>query len=88
MPLPYPTRGRRSRVQRCLRFHSALADSTVAWSFYRRAVEYPAFCLLFEGRRGGTPVLKRGFAGPDDEERFRQLVAAHLPLTTGRRSVA
>jgi hypothetical protein len=63
-----------------LRFHTTMADSTVAWSLYRRAVEYPAFYILFAGRRGGTPILKRAFAGPADEARFRCIVAAHLPV--------
>lgn len=63
-----------------LRFHTIMADSTVAWSFYRRAVEYPDFYIRFAGRRGGTPILKRAFAGPADEARFRRIVAAHLPL--------
>ncbi len=35
-----------------LRFHTIMADSTVAWSFYRRAVEYPDFYIRFAGRRG------------------------------------
>ena len=68
-----------------LRFTSELADSTVAWSFYARAVEYPAFFILFAGRRGGTPILKRGFAGRDDQERFRRLVSAQLPFRYARR---
>jgi hypothetical protein len=56
-----------------------VAETTVAWSFYRRAVEHPGFYLLFAGRRGGTPILKRGFASGEDEERFRTLVERHLP---------
>jgi hypothetical protein len=68
-----------------LRFTTEEADSTVAWSLYTRAVEYTTFFILFAGRRGGTPILKRGFAGRDDQDRFRRLVSGQLPLRYARR---
>jgi type IV secretory pathway TrbD component len=67
-----------------IRCKNPVAESTVAWSVYRRAVEHPRFYLLFAGRRGGTPILKRGFASSDDEQRFRRVVGNHLPAKFGR----
>jgi YcxB-like protein len=61
------------------RFVTPISDSQVAWSFFKRGVEYDTFYLLLSARRGGSPIPKRAFSGSDDERRFREIVDRHLP---------
>lgn len=58
---------------------TAISEATLSWPFYKRLVEYDDFYLLFAGRRGGSPILKRAFASSADEARFRDIVKRHVP---------
>jgi hypothetical protein len=49
------------------------------WGFYQRAVETKSVYVLLRNNKEGNFIPKRAFASPQEEERFRTLVADHLP---------
>lgn len=53
------------------------------WGFYRQATETSRVYVFLRTSRQGNFVPKAAFASPEDETRFRALVAAHLTTSWG-----
>jgi hypothetical protein len=51
------------------------------WGFYRRARETARVYVLLRNRRQANFLPKRAFASPEEEERFRRMVAERLRTT-------
>ena len=58
------------------------------WGFYRRAVETRNVYVLLRNNREGNFIPKRAFASKQEESRFRDLVADHMPSRWLRRAEA
>ena len=50
------------------------------WGFYRQAVETRNVYVLLRSSKEGNFIPKRAFASEQEQERFRTLVADHLPV--------
>jgi hypothetical protein len=49
------------------------------WGFYRRAVETKNVYVLMRTNKEGNFIPKRAFASDQEQSRFRDLVADHMP---------
>lgn len=60
-------------------------DSKLAWSLYTKAIEGRDMYVLIYGNetRTMTAVPKRAFLNQDQENRFRELIARHIPDHSG-----
>jgi len=56
-------------------------QGNLPWGFYQRAVERPGVYVLLRTAREGNFIPKEAFDSPGEEERFRVLVADHLPAS-------
>lgn len=54
------------------------------WDFYEAVAETPRVYVLLRSRKQGNFIPRRAFESPDDEERFRSLLAAKGLLPGGR----
>jgi len=54
------------------------------WDFYVQVVETPRAYVLMRNRKQGNFIPRRAFSSPDDEERFRQLLASKALRVSGR----
>jgi len=64
-------------------------DSKLAWSLYTKVVEGRDMYVLIYGNetRTMTAVPKRAFVNEDQENRFRELIARHIPDHSGLKNI-
>jgi hypothetical protein len=69
----------------CIKLKTPQIDSKLAWSLYTRIVEGRDMYVLINGHetRTMTAIPKRAFLNADQENRFRELIARHIPDHSG-----
>lgn len=57
-----------------IRLHTQNADAVLQWNTFQKAEELSEFFLLFQNKATANPVMKAGFTGEPDMERFRNML--------------